>query len=147
MSIMTLPPPGDPFHPSEESSITRGGLGAGPPKPERHRTLSEALLGEMARRGMTTTVDLGKALDVAPSTAWRLLKGVDVPRETTLERIARFLDLPITEVRRLADRAEGEAGRFELPRELDQLTFPERELLIRVGRAILYARAHRVTRS
>jgi transcriptional regulator with XRE-family HTH domain len=109
-------------------------------------TLADLLRQEMDRRGIVTTMELGKEIGVGQGTAWRLLNKGSVPREDTLAKIARFLRLSITDVRRAADRAEGEPTRFTLPREFDQLNKAERELLLRMGWTLLAAHGSRVTR-
>lgn len=142
----TLPPPGDPFRPVLHTTL------AVPPEPTpsdrpSHTSLADLLRQELSRRGKAGSVELGKELSVSSSTAWHLLSETRVPTESTLARVARFVHLPITEVRRIAARAPGAAERFELPREFDQLDHRQRRVLVEMGWTLLDARAQRVTRS
>lgn len=117
-------------------------------------TLSELLRSEMTRHGLDSTRDLAKALsnvglgDLSQGTAHRLLNKPDerIPTDETLRKVARFLGLPITEVRRIAERPSGEPEHFTLPREFDQLNARERAVLCEMGWTLIAARAERITR-
>jgi transcriptional regulator with XRE-family HTH domain len=119
-----------------------------PPPGRRRRgaTLPDLLCQEMDRRGITAQGKLGDEIGVGQATVSRLLSGRGVPREETLDKIADFLHMPITDVRRAAERAAGEPTRFTLPREFDQLNKGERELILRMGWTLLAAHGRRVTR-
>lgn len=115
-------------------------------EPRPMTTLADLLRQEMDRRAIGTTMELGKEIGVGQGTAWRLLNKGSVPREDTLGKIAKFLRMSITDVRKAADRAVGEPTHFALPREFDQLNKAERELLLRMGWQLLAAHGVRVTR-
>lgn len=118
-----------------------------PRRPVRQgMTLADLLRQEMDRRGITAQKEASKEIGVGQATVSRLLNKGGVPREDTLRAVAGFLRMPITDVRRAADRAEGEPTRFTLPREFDQLNKAERELLLRMGWTLLAAHGSRVTR-
>jgi transcriptional regulator with XRE-family HTH domain len=70
-------------------------------------TLADLLRQEMDRRGIVTTMELGKEIGVGQGTAWRLLNKGSVPREDTLAKIARFLRLSITWPRTAAESPAG----------------------------------------
>ena len=110
------------------------------------RTLSDLLHELMAHNGFSQR-ELARAIGVSTNTVNQHLHGVRVPTEWVLRKIANYADLPITDVREMADRATGETGQF-IPSypELDQLDYPERMLLVSTGRALLRARAQKVTR-
>jgi transcriptional regulator with XRE-family HTH domain len=112
-----------------------------------NKTLAQFLRSEMDRRGIVSTYDLATAIGVSQGTAWRLLDGRRVPREETLVRIARAFDVPLTDVRDMAERPTGEPETFRVPSEFNQLTARERDAIVELGWCLLAARAERrVTR-
>jgi transcriptional regulator with XRE-family HTH domain len=106
-----------------------------------YRTLAEFLHDEQARRGLTSSYELAELLGVAQGTAYRLTREHRVPRETTLAKIARALDVPITEVRELAHRPPGAPERFAWPPEFNQLSTRQRDVLYEIGFTFLAAGA------
>jgi transcriptional regulator with XRE-family HTH domain len=90
-----------------------------------------------------STRHLAKEIGVAQGTALRLLTRVYTPDELTLSKIARRFRVPITEVRALAQRPAGEPDPFVWPARFNQLTEPQRDLLVKLGDALLDAAAHR----
>lgn len=140
MPAPVLPPPGDPFRPSRSPAEPDD-------RPRRPATrLAELLYREWDRRGLTSTRKLGELIGVAQGTAWRLLNEASTPTERTLEGCAELLGMSIQDVRRAAGRPPGEPDRFILPREFDQLTKSQRDLLRRMGWELLHAQGKRVTR-
>jgi len=113
----------------------------------RYRSLADFLVDQMMVRGIRTHRELGAFLRVAPATATRLLHGERVPHEDTLDKIARAFDIEITEIRRMAQRPVGDVEPFVLPKEFDQLTPGQRDVVRRVCWELLYAGAPRVNRS
>jgi transcriptional regulator with XRE-family HTH domain len=113
----------------------------------RCRSLSDFLADQMIEHGIRTHRELGEFIKVAPATATRLLHGDRVPHEDTLRKIAVAFDEDITVIRELAQRPIGASEPFELPREFDQLTPGQRDVVRRVCWELLYAGASRVNRS
>ena len=134
-------------------TVTASGFPANPfvvasvtPMVRRSPTLAEFRRREMYEAGLQSSYQLADALGVAQGTANRLLNSSRIPREETLARIARWTDVPITDVRKMAERAVGEPEPFRVPREFDQLGARERAVLIEMGWTLLEAHAERVTR-
>ena len=102
----------------------------------------------MSAHGIGSHKELGEFIGVAPATATRLLHGERVPKQETLDKIADKFEADVVMIRELAERPLGERQPFVLPREFDQLTASQRNVLIRAGREYLIAAGHRrVTRS
>jgi DNA-binding XRE family transcriptional regulator len=128
--------------------------GASPPAATRpaaaptrgSQRLAEFLRARMRDAGLESSHELGDALHVAQGTALRLLKAQSVATEETLSKIARWSHVPITEIRVLAERHRGDVAPFRVPREFDQLTPPQRAVILQVGRCFLEADGKRVTR-
>lgn len=104
-------------------------------------TLSQFVRREMDRRGIISTYDLARVLDVSQGTAWRLVSSSRTPREATLIRIALAFDASLTEVREMACRPAGEPEPFYWPREFNQLTQRQRDAVLEIGWAFLDHRA------
>lgn len=102
----------------------------------RPPTLADLLRREMDQRGITAIIKLAEEMGVGYGTAYRLLQNIGDPSESTLERVAAFLRLPITEVRQLADQPAGEIGDLPWPDDLKQLTRAERDFVVAVARTI-----------
>jgi len=114
----------------------------------RYRSLSDFLVDQMSRHGLSSHKALGEFIGVAPATATRLLSGERVPKQETLDKIADKFDADVVMIRELAERPLGERQPFVPPKEFDQLTASQRDVLIRAGREYLIAAGHRrVTRS
>lgn len=109
------------------------------------RTLSDLLHELMAHNGFSQR-ELARAIGVSTNTVNQHLHGVRVPTEWVLRKIANYADLPITDVREMADRAPGEAQHFTLPREADQLTYRQQAAVRELVWAMLDGNARRVTR-
>lgn len=94
----------------------------------------------MYQEGIRSTRELGERIGVSQGTAWRLISSPRVPKEETLRLIAAAFDVPIVEVRELAERPTGATAHFELPPEADQLDPRERDLVVETVWVILRAR-------
>jgi transcriptional regulator with XRE-family HTH domain len=112
--------------------------------PERGSTLAD-LLWELLERSPSQR-DLADKLELAPATISRLLHETSTPQEKTLEKIAEYTGLPVTDVRRMAGRAEGDSAQFTLSEEANQLNLRERALVCELIRVLLEAHGPRVTR-
>lgn len=88
---------------------------------------------------LSSTRKLGDFIGVAQGTAYRLSRGLTVPTDETLRKVANAFELDITEVREMARRPVGDAETLTWPAEFNQLTLPEREALFNIGRRIIEA--------
>ena len=114
----------------------------------RYRSLSDFLVDQMSAHGIGSHKELGEFIGVAPATATRLLHGERVPKEETLQKISDKFDTEIVLIRDLAERPLGESSPFVLPKESDQLTPEQRDLVRQTVRVLLRSAGHkRVTRS
>lgn len=87
-----------------------------------------------------STRKLGDYIGVSQGTALRLLSSSRVPKEETLRLVAAAFEIPVTEVREMAERPSGEVAHFELPPEAEQLSLRERDLVLELVRTLLEAR-------
>jgi transcriptional regulator with XRE-family HTH domain len=91
--------------------------------------------------------ELGEQMGLSQATVSRLLAGDPrVPKEPTLKKIADWTDVPITTIRALAHRSEGQLGPWQPSKEVDQLPREARELLDKAISVMLGLIAERVTR-
>lgn len=110
-------------------------------------SLAAFLMSQLGKPGLDSTKKLGEFIGVAQGTAYRLSRGLTVPTDETLRKVADAFDLPITQVRAMAGRPTGEPERYDWPPEFDQLTRLERDALYEVGRRMIEAHGlGRVTR-
>ncbi len=101
--------------------------------------LADYLRDRMAQVGVDSARGLAARVGIAPQTAVRLLGGVGTPSEATLRLIADRLPAPLPRLRRLAGLPGGDLGPFRLPDWADQLTGPQRDVVVGVARALLDA--------
>jgi transcriptional regulator with XRE-family HTH domain len=110
-------------------------------------SLAAYLNAQMSDPELSSTKKLGNFIGISQGTAWRLTKGLNIPKDETLHKIADAFHLDVTMVREMAHRPMGERESFGWPPEFDQLTLPERETLFEVGRRFIEAHGlGRVTR-
>lgn len=110
----------------------------------------ETLIGYIQHRmkqlGLDGAPDVARRTGIARSSVYRILDGTrPTPAEGTLKRLADGLGLPLTRLRELADRPAGEAAPFQLPKEFDQLTVRQRQVVLGVGHALLEASGKQVS--
>lgn len=109
--------------------------------------LATFLMSQLGKPGLDSTKKLGEFIGIAQGTAYRLSRGLTIPTQETLRKVADAFELPITEVQAMARRPVGDPEPFAWPAEFEQLTRLERETLLEVGRRFIEAHGlGRVTR-
>lgn len=93
----------------------------------------------MAYHGVgTSSYALARHAGISQGTAHRyigLRAGEYTPSEETLRRFAHAFDVPLPDLRELAHRPRGEASSFRdlIPAKFDQLSRPQRAMLLEMG--------------
>lgn len=108
--------------------------------------MRELLLAAMPCLPRNSTYGLADAIGISQATIMRLINDNRVPKEPTLQKIAKAFALEITEVRAMAGRQAGERVPFVLPEAFDQLTLRQRQVLLAAGWAYLESPGRRETR-
>lgn len=102
------------------------------------RSQLPAFLRERMRaEGIASLRQLAARAGISPETARQLLEGTREPRDRTLAKVAIALRVPVERLREAAGRSSGEQVPFRLPPEADQLTGPQREVVLGLVRALL----------
>lgn len=101
-------------------------------------TLARLLHARMDALGITSIRGLAKRAGIGNETARRLFIPGRRPAETTLQRLADNLGMPLTDLRRATGRPTGGYGPFVLPAEADQLDPHQRHVVLAMIRALLH---------
>lgn len=103
--------------------------------------LSEYLEAK-ARENDLSIRGFARRCDIAVETARRLLQGTLDPKDTTLEKVANGLRVPLGKLRELSGIDPGRK-KFAWPADFDELTDHERRVLVQTGRLFLENRGVR----
>ncbi len=103
-------------------------------------SLAELVANRMPAMGIESGRELAVRCGMGKDTALSILAGRrPSPTEPTLRKLADGLALPIQVVRQAAGRSRGERTPFVAPKAWDGLPSAHRELLYRMGSALLQA--------